>query len=121
MSIKVGRKIREIVKIAGRGERGSVNWGVKFDSDRARLEPWLAELNKHIGEVVMMTGGGCMNGEYWLGVLESAQIDPFPNGDVALHVKLTHVTPDFDFHRDGKREIDGLTVDSWQISIFKEG
>jgi len=101
--------------IAGRGKLGDMNWGAEFDNNAEALKPQLEELRKHIGETVLLTGGGSFFGTYWTALLADANIVPFGNdGKVALQAKLSCVNPPLG----GKTDFEPY-INSWQISVWQ--
>lgn len=46
------------IKIGGRNEVGSFNWGPSDDYDRETAEAIANEIESHVGGVVLLTGGG---------------------------------------------------------------
>lgn len=99
--------------IGGRGEVGDMNWGVDFNAHTtaAELKPTLKEIKKHIGETVLLTGGGGFGAR--TGKLSDAKIALAWGKAHRIKVKLTNLDP----------SMSGDTVfepwlDSWQISIW---
>jgi hypothetical protein len=98
-------------KIAGRGALGDTNWGAA-GRPLPVLKKELVELKKHIGEEVLLTGGGGPGGN--LAILKGASIvkEGFMVGQPALKVRLVVI----------KGVMAGSTnfdpwIDSWQISV----
>lgn len=102
--------------IAGRGKLGDRNWGADFTRPLGELQSELVELRAHKGEVVLLTGGGGSGAH--LCVLKDALLTTV--GDSSKHavkVMLEHVTPSMGMR--GSR-FDPY-IDSWQISVAKQG
>jgi hypothetical protein len=109
--------------IAGRGSLGDMNWGVDFKNGRPleQLQKELAELEKHYGETVLLTGGGGYTAS--LATLHSAEI--LPNGignHPSLQANLTVTKGDMcDYNQKTwkKTKPHNMTpyMDSWQISV----
>lgn len=95
-------------KIAGRGELGHLNWGADFSRSKRVLEKELKELKKHMGEEVLLTGGGGSRVSYHK--LIKAWIGKYGKNKWTLQAKLR---PGLD--RNGGSFTPYL--DSWQISI----
>lgn len=97
-------------KIAGRGKLGDMNWGADFDRPLSIVKNELRELQKHIGEQILLTGGGSLEAN--LAVLKKAYItEPEPK-KFAVQVKLTDLEPSL-----GYRDTFTPYIDSWQISV----
>lgn len=95
--------------IAGRGEPGDTNWGTAERSLKT-LNRELMELKKHIGEEILLTGGGGPGRH--LAVLQKAWIKP-RNNYYNLRVKLTKLDPALA----GMKTFEPY-IDSWQISVI---
>lgn len=116
---------KQWVKIAGRGSLGDVNWGVDFKNGRPldQLQKELAELEKHYGETVLVTGGGGFGAS--LATLHSAEIVPSGIGDhPSLQANITVTEGEMcDWNWDKKphkkNKPHNMTpfLDSWQISV----
>ena len=101
-------------KLAGRGEIGNENWGANFNQSEEEKKQWLENLRKHIGEVVLITGGG--GRDFNLGVLKDARLVELGDKQV-VQAKLENVTPRMAFTENGIFE---PYLDSWQISALEE-
>lgn len=101
---------KQWVKIGGYGELGSTNWG--FDYSRIETDKWLSECRKHIGETILLTGGGSL-GKYWLAKLVSVSIGILGNKPTPK-VRLENIKPRWSFHGDNVFE---PWLGSWQISV----
>lgn len=100
----------ELTKIAGRGKLGDMNWGADFNRPEKVVLKEHEELKKHIGEPVVLTGGG---GWVWyVGVLKGIKIDEI-DGKKIVRAHITNL----DMPIGGKHEFSPL-LDSWQISVF---
>ncbi|MFX0210536.1 MAG: hypothetical protein ACFFDT_31440 [Candidatus Hodarchaeota archaeon] len=99
-------------KIAGRGELGHLNWGADFSRSKKVLQEELKELQKHIGEKVMLTGGGGHEASYH--TLKRAWIERFNDEKWGLRAEL-EPSP---FH--WQKENFTPWLDSWQISIIQK-
>lgn len=102
-----------VTKIAGRGKPGDWNWGWVPRSE-SEIEKELQILRRHLGQIVLLSGGGGPGVN--LAVLEDAWIERMGNGEKALRVKLTHLTPPL-----GGRDTFTPYVGSWQISALGGG
>lgn len=103
-------KAKQWHKIGGYGEVGDSNWG--FDTSRIETEKWLAECQKHIGETVLLTGGGSL-GKSWLAKLISVSINIL--GDKPTpKVRLEDIEPRFTYQGENIFE---PWLGSWQISV----
>lgn len=103
--------------IAGRGSVGDINWGVAGRSLTV-LKKELIELNKHIGERVLLTGGGGPGGS--IATLKGARIvkEGYMRGKPGLKVFLTGIDPKYGgIGKFGGRESFDPWIDSWQISV----
>ncbi len=98
-------------KIGGYGELGNSNWG--FDTTRIETDKWLIECQKHIGEIVLLTGGGSF-GKSWLAKLVSVSIGILGNKPTPK-VKLENIKPKWTAYNDDDSFEPWLG--SWQISI----
>lgn len=98
--------------IAGYGQLGSWNWG--FDETKIEPDKWLKELQKHIGERVLLTGGGSF-GKHWYCTLANASIDLL--GDKPTpKVTLKNLRPRMD-KWSKEPNIFEPWLGSWQISV----
>ncbi len=98
------------VKIGGYGELGNTNWG--FDSSQVETDRWLNECQKHIGETVLLTGGGSF-GKSWLAKLVTVSIGML--GDKPTpKVRLENIKPRFTYSGENIFE---PWLGSWQISV----
>jgi hypothetical protein len=100
-------------KIAGYGELGDINWG--FDSSQVRTDEWLRECQKHIGETVLLTGGGSF-GKAWLAKLTGVSLGMLA-GKPTPKVRLENLEPPMSSYGENIFE---PWLGSWQISIYKE-
>lgn len=103
--------------IAGRGSLGDINWGAAGRSLTV-LKSELRELKKHIGQRVLLTGGGGPGGS--IATLKSAIIvkEGYMRGMPGLKVYLTNIDPKYGgIGRSGGREAFDPWIDSWQISV----
>ena len=103
--------------IAGRGEIGDSNWGANFDRNKAKLERQLKRLKRHIGERIMLTGGGSF-GKAWFGILENPRIVPFGDNALALQVTLRDLLPRMSEGRLSEDTFEPY-INSWQISAIE--
>ena len=100
----------ELTKIAGRGELGDINWSANFDRPYEVILEEYEKLKKHIGEPVVLSGGG---GWVWhVGILKGVELDEF-NGKKVVRAHLEKL----DIPIGGRDKVDPL-IDSWQISVF---
>lgn len=97
------------VKIAGYGALGNSNWG--FDSARIETDKWVAECQKHIGETVLLTGGGSL-GKSWLATLVSVSIALLGDRPTP-RVRLENLEPIFNHDKN----VFEPWLGSWQISV----
>lgn len=119
MRIKKGKNPYRL--IAGRGSLEDVasgawvNWGAS-GRPLATLKKELAELNKHIGERVLLSGGGGPGAS--LATLRGAEIvkEGYIKGKPGLKVYLIDIDPIYRGY--GPRESFDPWLDSWQISIM---
>jgi hypothetical protein len=111
-----GENVR-VRKVAGRGKLGDMNFGADFNyTSEEGLRSEFEELKKHIGEVVVLSGGG--GWDFHFGVLKSVEmVDVEVDGSVrkAIRVTLDHLTPSMA----GRREFSPY-IDSWQISVLEK-
>ena len=98
------------VKIGGYGRIGSINWG--FDASQVETDKWLAECQKHLGETVLLTGGGSF-GKYWLATLISVSVKML-GGKPTPKVRLENIKPRFSNYGENVFE---PWLGSWQISV----
>ena len=98
------------VKIGGYGELGSINWG--FDNARVETDKWLNECQKHIGETVLLTGGGSF-GKAWLAKLIAVSIGIL-GGKPTPKVRLENIKPKWSNYGENIFE---PWLGSWQISV----
>jgi len=100
-------------QIGGYGQIGDMNWG--FDESRIEAEKWLGECKKHIGKIILLTGGGSLPGTFFLALLSDAWMSQL--GDTPVpQVKLTNVTPPVA----GRSTEFEPYLGSWQISVLEE-
>lgn len=99
-------------KIAGRGELGDLNWGANFTRSKEALKRELRKLQKHIGERVLLTGGGGNRASYH--TLENAWIERFDDEKWGLKAELS--PSPFEWQEDNFTP----WLDSWQISIIEK-
>ena len=102
-------------KIAGRGRLGNWNWGATVIRDEKVLLEELKELKKHIGEKVLLTGGGGPGAH--IGKLVDAWLEDYTymnKKGKGLRVRLVDLDPPIA----GMREFTPW-IDSWQISVFE--
>ena len=110
--------------IAGRGQLGDMNWGV--DHQHARplsiILDELVELKKHIGEKVLLTGGGGYGTN--IAILKGAEIvkQGYIRNQPGLKVYLTIIKgPMMDYNqKTWKKTVPSdfdPWIDSWQISV----
>jgi hypothetical protein len=100
--------------IGGYGEIGNVNWG--FDQSKVETEKWVSECQKHIGEIVLLTGGGSF-GESWLATLTKVSIEML--GDKPTpRVRLENLKPKWNSY--GEDNVFEPYLGSWQISVLEE-
>ena len=101
---------RQWVKIGGYGELGNTNWG--FDHSQVEANGWMKECQKHIGETVLLTGGGSF-GKGWLAKLVAVGIGML--GDKPTpKVRLENIKPRWTHYGDNIFE---PWLGSWQISV----
>ena len=99
------------ILIAGRGALGDHNWGGSFKTPPEELEKQRQELLKHIGETVLLSGGGGPGFEL-VKLLEVYPLEDAPlrepPGRKAFRAKLGNCSfgEQFDPY-----------LDSWQISV----
>ncbi|MBA7688536.1 hypothetical protein ES703_97020 [subsurface metagenome] len=101
---------RQWTKIGGYGELGSLNWG--FDHSQVRADKWLEECQKHIGETVLLTGGGSM-GKAWQAKLVTVSIGIL-GGKPTPKALLKNIKPRWSNYGDNVFE---PWLGSWQISV----
>lgn len=105
--------------IGGYGETGDTNWG--YDSTKIDTQKWLKECRKHIGETVLLTGGGSFMGRAWLAKLVKVGIGKFPDGSESVKVKLIDLDPPWNKYVEDKRPNEFEPwLGSWQISALVE-
>jgi hypothetical protein len=102
----------QIKKIAGRGEGVQMNWGATVTRARSILTRQLKELKKHIGEIVVVTGGGGF-GHKWA-ILKKVELVPYDKG-MGLKAHLDRVTPN-----GGWGPKFEPWIDSWQINVLTD-
>jgi hypothetical protein len=102
------------VKIGGYGRLGDCNWG--FDETQIKAEEWLEECRKHIGETVLLTGGGSL-GKTWLAKLTDVSIGSL-GGRPTPKVRLEDIDPKWSCYGENIFE---PWLGSWQISVMQEG
>lgn len=112
----IGRNPQEgrWVLIGGYGEIGARNWG--FDASRIETAKWLREARKHIGERVLLTGGGSF-GKSWTATLERVSIGKLGGRNVPK-VKLAGIDPPWSV-APGRPNTFEPWLGSWQISAWK--
>lgn len=101
------------VKIGGYGQLGDTNWG--FDGSQIETDKWAAECRKHVGQTVLLTGGGSM-GKSWLAKLVAVSIGTL-GGKPTPKVKLENLKPRWSSYGDNTFE---PWLGSWQISVKSE-
>lgn len=111
MKVTIDGKQYKVIKLAGRGSVGDLNWGANYDRTKEVLEQELESLKQHFGEKVLLTGGG--GGGLRLATLVSAEIIRWDEERYALRAHLTgdslpNGRPDFNPY-----------IDSWQISALE--
>ncbi len=103
---------KQWVKIGGYGELGDTNWG--FDENLLETDKWLAECQKHIGETVLLTGGGAF-GKAWLAKLTGVSLrDWGRNGMKRVAIRLENIKPKWSNYGENIFE---PWLGSWQISV----
>ena len=105
--------------IAGRGEAGDMNWGVKSGGvPNAKLDQWEKELKKHIGEEVYLSGGGGYGVDLvkLVGVRKDVW-DP-KTGKMGLRAELEWLDEQPFRHKKGERF--DPWMDSWQVSVLEQ-
>ena len=100
---------KQWVIIGGYGELGDTNWG--FDNSQVETDKWLEECRKHIGETVLLTGGGS-TGKCWLAKLTAVTIGIL-GGKPVPQVKLKNIKPRWSYYGENIFE---PWLGSWQIS-----
>jgi hypothetical protein len=105
---------KQWVLIGGYGEIGSWNWG--FDDSRIETNKWVAECKKHIGETVLLTGGGSF-GKAWLATLTDVWVSSL-GGKPIPQVRLENLKPKWNGYVEDN--VFEPYLGSWQISILKE-
>jgi len=103
----------EMKKIAGRGRGPQMNWGADVTRPISTLRRQLRELKKHIGEFVVVTGGGGSGYKY--AILTGAELAPYGTDGVGLRAHLDRVTPN-----GGYGPKFDPWIDSWQINIIPD-
>jgi len=105
--------------IGGYGEIGDTNWG--FDSKQIQAQKWAGECRKHIGETVLLTGGGSFMGSAWVAKLIKVSIRKFHDGSKGVAVKLIDIDPPMNKYVEDKRPNKFEPwLGSWQISALVE-
>lgn len=99
------------VIIGGYGQPGSTNWG--FDHSQVETDKWLNECRKHIGDTVLLTGGGSF-GKSWLAKLTRVSIGLLGNKPTPK-VRLEDIKPRWTRYPDDNSFEPWLG--SWQISV----
>jgi len=89
MATKTKPKYRYIGIIGGYGEIGDWNWG--YDKTKIETQKWFEQCQKHIGETVLLTGGGSF-GNQWLAKLVDVSHDKLGDKDM-VRVKLVDLDP----------------------------
>jgi hypothetical protein len=97
--------------IGGYGQIGDTNWG--FNESKIESDKWLAECQKHIGETVLLTGGGSL-GKAWLAKLTDVKLEKLGN-NLVPQVRLENLKPKWDSYT--KENIFTPYLGSWQISV----
>ena len=105
---------KQWVKIGGYGDLGSTNWG--FDHDQVETETWANECRKHIGKMVLLTGGGSF-GKWWFAKLTDVSVD-MCGGKPTPKVRLEHIRPRWSYFGNNVFE---PWLGNWQISVRMEG
>jgi len=98
-------------KIGGRGEFGDMNWGASptgFPMDE--VKPKAEELEEHIGETVLLAGGGGRSTR--LGTLQDVKIKEYNKEGYKIRVYLENVRPKI-----GGDDVFNPILDSWQILV----
>jgi hypothetical protein len=101
---------KQWIKIGGYGELGSTNWG--FDDAQVETDKWLNECQRHIGETVLLTGGGSF-GKCWLAKLVAVSIGILGNNPTPK-VRLENIKPQWSNYGENIFE---PWLGSWQISV----
>lgn len=108
-------------QIGGRGSGGSMNWGTRMPfEDREPLEDTARTLRKHVGEPVVLTGGGGPGME--LAVLEDARVRECGDG-WGLRAEVTVYGGKLTAGRFSVKDVgDAFTpwVDSWCVHVFPD-
>lgn len=114
-------------QVAGRGVLGSCNWGASFDAPIEKLEKQRQELLDHLGEKVLLSGGGGPGSQ----VVTLVGVPPIEtkDGQSRLHAVLMGATfggRDYEDRLDRKwgyvhsmptNLLFEPALDSWQISV----
>lgn len=87
-----------------------MNWGADVTRPISILRRQLRELKKHIGEFVVVSGGGGSGYKY--AILKGAELVPYDKG-MGLKAHLDRLTPNGGWGR----SFDPW-IDSWQINII---
>ncbi len=99
--------------IGGYGKIGDTNWG--FDENQIQTDRWLAECQRHVGETVLLTGGGSF-GNCWLAKLTRVFLrDWGRDGQKRVAVRLENIKPKWSTLR-GNNFFEPW-LGSWQISV----
>ncbi len=97
-------------QIGGYGKLGDMNWG--FDKTQVNTDEWVEECSRHIGETILLTGGGSM-GKGWLAKLTRVSVGMLGN-HLTPKVLLENIKPRFSNYGDNTFE---PWLGSWQISV----
>ena len=100
--------------IGGYGKLGDTNWG--FDESRIETDKWLAECKKHIGETVLLTGGGSF-GKYWYATLADVSLGKLGD-NLRPRVKLVDLDPNWHPYSEEPNEFTPW-LGSWQVSVWE--
>jgi len=104
-------------KIAGRGKLGDMNWGASLKRNKEVVDREIEELKKHIGEIVLLTGGGGTG--YQIGILKKVWLYK-KNGCYCPQVKIVNLKGVDCFGLETEEKEFTPFIDSWQISVWVE-